>query len=135
MDPIWNNANSTEQIALQEYFTGAFKEIKTSGDCKFLSTLIPTHKKKKLYGSLVLKTLHIQVYYSSVDFVRLVSEDPKTLSIFVELLKSNTQYNSEKSRKSNITQICKELKRNKQNKTKQQRHRCKRKQSTVPGIF
>ena len=120
LDPTWNNADSTEQIALQEYFTGAFKEIDTSGDYKFLSTFVPTHKKKKLYASLVLKTLHIQLYHSSLDIVRLVSEDPKTLSIFVKLLKSNTQYNPEESRKSNITQICKELKRNKQGKTKQQ---------------
>ena len=56
-----------------------------------------------------------------MGIVRLVSEDPKTLSIFVKLLKLNTQYNPEESKKSNITQICKEQKKNnKQNKTKQQ---------------
>ena len=117
LNPTWNNADSKEQIALQEYFTGAFKEIDTSGDYKLLSTFVRTHKKKKLYASLVLKTLHIQLNHSSVDIVCLVSEDAKTLSVFVKLLKSNTQYNPEESRKSNITQICKELKRNKQNKT------------------
>ena len=94
--------------------------METSRDYKFLSTFVPTHKKKRLYASLVMKTLHMQLYHSSVDIVCLVSEDPKTLSIFVELLKSNTQYNPEESRKINVTQICKELKRNKQNKTKQQ---------------
>ena len=104
---------------MQEYFTGAFKEIETSGDYKFLSTFVPTHKKKKVYASWV-KTLHMQLYHSSVDIVLLVSEDPKTLSIFVKLLKSNTQYKPEESRKSNITQICKEPKSNKQDKTKQQ---------------
>ena len=75
-----------------------------------------------MYASWVLKTLHMQLYHPSVDIVRLVSEDPKTLSIFVKLLKSNTQYNPEEPRKPNITQICKELKRNKQDKTKQQKH-------------
>ena len=79
-----------------------------------------------MYASWV-KTLHMQLYHSSVDIVLLVSEDPKTLSIFVKLLKSNTQYNPEESRKSNITEICKELNRNKQDKTKQQWHRCKTK--------
>ena len=70
-----------------------------------------------MYASLVINTLHIQFYHSSVDIVRLVSDDPNTLSIFVKLLKSNTQYNPKESRKSNISQIFKELKRNKQSET------------------
>ena len=70
-----------------------------------------------MYASLVIKTLHIQLYHSSVNIVRLVSDDPNTLSIFVKLLKSNTQYNPKESRKSNISQIFKELKRNKQSET------------------
>ena len=63
MDPTWNNADRNKQIALQEYFTDAFKEIETSEVYKFLSTFVPTHKKKKLYASLVLKTLHMQLYH------------------------------------------------------------------------
>ena len=61
MDPTWNNADRNKQIALQEYFTDAFKEIETSDVCKFLSTFAPTHKKKKLYALLVPKTLHIKL--------------------------------------------------------------------------
>ena len=49
LDRTWNNANSTEQIPLQEYFAGAFKEIETSGDYKFLSTFVTTHKKEAVF--------------------------------------------------------------------------------------
>ena len=34
------------QIALQEHFTGSFKEIEKSRNYKFLSTFMPTHKKE-----------------------------------------------------------------------------------------
>ena len=58
----------TKQIALQEYFRGAFKKIETSGDYKFLcTTFVLPHKRKNLYVLLVLKTLYIQLYHSSVD--------------------------------------------------------------------
>ena len=115
LDRTWYNTDSTKQIDLQEYLTGTFKEMEKSGDYKFLSTFTPTHKKKKLHASLVLNILHIQLYHFSVDIVCLVSDDPNTLSIFIKMLKSNTKYNPKESRKSNITQICKELKRNKKN--------------------
>ena len=85
----WNNSDSTEQIALQKYFTGALKEIEISVDYKFLSTFAPTNKKKKLYAYFS-RLIHIQLYQCSVGIVRLVSYDPNTLSIFVKMLKSNT---------------------------------------------
>ena len=52
----------------------------------------------------------MQLYHSSVVIAGSVSDDPNTLSIFVNML-NQTQYNSEESRKSNITLTCKELKR------------------------
>ena len=63
---------------MQEYFTGAFREIETSGGYKSPSPFVTTHQKKKLYASLVLKNLHIQLYHSSVDIVRLKTDDPNT---------------------------------------------------------
>ena len=45
---------------------------------------------------LVLENLHIQLHHSSVDIARSVSDEPK--SIFINMLKSNTQYNPEESR-------------------------------------
>ena len=41
------------QIALQEHFTGSFKEIEKSRNYKFLSTFVPTHKEEavRIIGS------------------------------------------------------------------------------------
>ena len=75
-----------------------------------MSIYVPCHKKKKLYASLVFKTLKIQLYGSSIDIVRLALKDREILSWFVTLLKKNEKYNSEKSKRTNIQQICKELK-------------------------
>ena len=60
------------------------KEIEMSEDYQFLSTFASNHK-KKLYASLVLKNLHMQLHHSSVDFA---SDEPK--SIFINMLKANT---------------------------------------------
>ena len=75
-----------------------------------MSIYVPCHKKKKLYASLVFKTLKIQLYGSSIDIVRLALKDREILSWFVTLLKKNEKCNSEKSKRTNIQQICKELK-------------------------
>ena len=75
-----------------------------------MSIYVPCHKKKKLYASLVFKTLKIQLYGASIDIVRLALKDREILSWFVTLLKKNEKYNSEKSKRTNIQQICKELK-------------------------
>ena len=71
------------------------KEIEMSEDYQFLSTFASNHK-KKLYASLVLKNLHMQLHHSSVDIARSVSDEPK--SIFINMLKANTQYDPEESR-------------------------------------
>ena len=39
-DSTWNNLDSIEQIALQQYSTGAFKEIEKRGDYRFQSTVV-----------------------------------------------------------------------------------------------
>ena len=52
-----------------------------------MSIYVPCHKKKKLYASLVFKTLKIQLYGSSIDIVRLALKDREILSWFVTLLK------------------------------------------------
>ena len=81
-DPAWKTGYSSEQIALQEYFTAAFKEVEPTEKCKFLSIYVPCHKKKKVYTSLVFKTLKIQLYDSSIDVVRLASKNRKILNYF-----------------------------------------------------
>ena len=74
-DPVWKTGDSSEKIALKNYFAAASKEVE------------PTEKKKKLYASIVFKTLKIQVYDSSIGIVRLASKDREILSWFVTLLK------------------------------------------------
>ena len=86
LDPPWKTADSSEQIAVQEYFTAAFKDIDQTKANKFLPIHVPEHKMKKLYTPLVLWTLTIQLHHSSVDIMQLVSNDCKTLLIFIKLL-------------------------------------------------
>ena len=76
-----------QEIALLDYFTAAFKEVEPTENYKFLWLDGPCHKKKKLYASLVFKTLKIQLYDSSIDIVRLASKHRKILSWFITLLK------------------------------------------------
>ena len=66
-DPVWKTAL---QIALQDYFIAAFKEVEPTEKYKFSSIYVPRHKKKKLYALLVFKTLKTQLYDSSIDIVR-----------------------------------------------------------------
>ena len=89
--PVWKTRDSSEQIPLQDYFTAAFNEVEPTEKYKFLSIYVPYHKKKKLYASLVFKTLKIQLYDSSIDIVRLASKDRKILSWFVTLLKKKSK--------------------------------------------
>ena len=86
-DPVWKTGDSSEKIALQNYFAAASKEVEPTEKYKFLSIYVPCHKKKKLYASIVFKTLKIQVYDSSIGIVRLASKDREILSWFVTLLK------------------------------------------------
>ena len=87
-DPVWKNAL---QIALQDYFIAAFKEVEPTEKYKFSSIYVPRHKKKKLYALLVFKTLKTQLYDSSIDIVRLASKDREILSWFVSLLKKRSK--------------------------------------------
>ena len=86
-DPAWKTADSSKQIAFQEPFTAEFKEVEPIEKKFFLSIYVPCHKKKKLYVSLVFKSLKIQLYDSSINIVRFTSKDWKILSCFVTLLK------------------------------------------------
>ena len=92
--PLWKARDSSEQIPLQDYFTAAFNEVEPSEKYKFLSIYVPCHKNKKLYASLVFKTLKIQLYDSSIDIVRLASKDREILSWFVTPLKKNRKISS-----------------------------------------
>ena len=85
--PAWKTRYLSEQIPLQDYFTVVFNEAEPTEKYKFLSIYVPCHKKKKLYASLVFKTLKIQLYDSSIDIVRLALKDREILSWFVTLLK------------------------------------------------
>ena len=84
-DPVWKTGDSSEQIALQDYFAAASKEVEPTEKYKFLSIYVPCHK--KIYASIVFKTLKIQLYDSSIGIVRLASKDREILSWFVTLLK------------------------------------------------
>ena len=44
LDPPWKTGDSSEQIAEQEYFTAAFKDINQTKANKFLSIHVPEHK-------------------------------------------------------------------------------------------
>ena len=116
LDPPWKTGDSNEQTAVQEYFTAVFKDIDQTKANKFLSIHVPEHKMKKLYASLVLRTLTIHLHHSLVDIVRLVSTDRKTLSMFIKLLEKNKAFNPELLKKSKIKDICKELAENKKKK-------------------
>ena len=102
LEPPWKTGNSSKQIAVQEYFTAVFKDIDQTKVNKFLSIHVREHKMKKLYASLVLRTLKIQLHHSWVDIVRLVSTDRETLPMFIKLLEKNKAFNLELSKKSKI---------------------------------
>ena len=60
-DPV---SKTALQIALQDYFTAVFKEVEPNEKYRFLSIYVTYHKKKKVYASLVFKTLKILLYDS-----------------------------------------------------------------------
>lgn len=60
----------------------------------------------------------IQLHYSSVDIVGLVSTDRKILSVFIKLLEKNKAFNPELLKKSKIKDICKDLAENKKKNKK-----------------
>ena len=95
LDPAWKTGDSSEQITVQEYFTVAFKDIDQTKAKKFLSIHVPEHKMKKLYASLVLRTLTIQLHHSLVDIMRLESTYRRILSIFIKLFEKNKAFNPE----------------------------------------
>ena len=105
--PVWKTRDSSEQIPLQDYFTAAFNQVEPTEKYKFLSIYVPYHKKKKLYASLVFKTLKTQLYDSSIDIVRLATKDRKILHSVEEKIE---KYSLEKSKRTNIQHMCKELK-------------------------
>ena len=104
-DPAWKTGNSSKQIAVQEYFTAAFKEVEPTEKYKFLWIYVPCYKKKKVYTSLVFKALKIQLYDSSIDIVRLASKNRKILSCFATLLKNNEEYSPEMSKRTNTNTL------------------------------
>ena len=59
-DPV---SKTALQIALQDYFTAVFKEVEPNEKYRFLSIYVTYHK-KKVYASLVFKTLKILLYDS-----------------------------------------------------------------------
>ena len=109
---------------MQEYFTAVFKDTDQTKANKFLSIHVPEHKMEKLYASLVLRTLKIQMHHSLVDIVRLVSTDRKTLSMFIKLKEKNKAFNPELSKKSKIKDICKELAENKKRRKEANEQLC-----------
>lgn len=98
-DLPWKTGDSSEQIVVQEHFTSISKDVDQAKANEFLSIHVPEHKTKKLYASLVLWTLEIQLHNLLVDKVRLASTDFETLSIFVKLSKKNKVYLKGTSRK------------------------------------
>ena len=89
--PVWITGDSSGQIALQIYFTAMFKKLEPIEKHNSLSMCVPCHKKKKLYASLVLEALKIQLCDSSIDIVSLASKDREILSWIVTLLKKNAE--------------------------------------------
>ena len=88
LDPPWKNVNAVEKIDLQSYFTGAFHELNGGTDI-FISIFVPKHLKKKLYASLVIPSLLMQLNQSScVTIVRLVSDDKNNLSCIKKTLEN-----------------------------------------------
>ena len=71
---------------------------------------VPCHKKKKLYASLVFKTLKIQLYDSSIDIVRLALKAREVFSWFVTLLKKPPKNIVRRNQKGQTFNTCKELK-------------------------
>ena len=98
-DPAYKTGDSSKRIALLDYFTATFNRVEPTEKCNFLSIYVPCHKRKKLYASLVFKTLKIQLFDSSIDIVRLASKNPKTLSCFVTLLKKTLKNIVRRNRK------------------------------------
>ena len=82
----------------QKIILQAFNEVEPTEKYKFLSIYVPCPK-KKLYASLVFKTLKIQLYDSSIDIVKLASKDREILSWFVTLLKKTRKIQSKEIKK------------------------------------
>ena len=99
--------DSSEQVPLQDYYTAAFNIVEPTEKYRFLSIYVPCHEKKKLYASLVFKTLKIMLYGSSIDIVRFASKDREMLSWFVTLLKKTPKNIVRRNQKGQTFNTCK----------------------------